>query len=91
MQHILITMWEKISLLPVTARVVAEDYTKRFIEDFKNDESGLEVVQVVLIILVGVLLIGALWAVLGGWLGDLWEQIIDDTGGWDRPDWYTGG
>ena len=45
--------------------------------DFKKDEQGLEVVQVVLIVLIGVLLIAALWAVLSGWLQELWAQITD--------------
>ena len=41
----------------------------------RDDERGLEVVQVVLIILVGVLLIVALWGALSGWLSDLWNNI----------------
>ncbi|MCL1975870.1 MAG: hypothetical protein FWG61_06910 [Firmicutes bacterium] len=44
-------------------------------KSLKNDERGLEVVQVVLIILVGVLLVVALWGALSGWLGDLWARI----------------
>jgi Flp pilus assembly pilin Flp len=48
---------------------------KGLARDLKEDERGLEVVQVVLIILVGVLLVVALWGVLSGWLGDLWNRI----------------
>ena len=87
MQYEKLTVWEKASVFPIIALSEITDYAKKFVDDFKKDESGLEVVQVVLIVLVGVLLIGALWAVLGGWLGNLWDQIIGETGDWDRPDW----
>lgn len=87
MQHNDLTMWKKVSFVPLTLRMTIEEHMKQFIEDLRKDESGLEVVQVVLIILVGVLLIGALWAVLGDWLGNLWAQIMGETGDWERPDW----
>ena len=77
MQKNELTMWEKISCFPVTAKMAVEDYAKQFVEDFKKDEGGLEVVQVVLVILVGVLMIVALNAVLGGWLGELWGIITE--------------
>lgn len=48
---------------------------KDFANGLKTNEEGLEVVQVVLIILVGVLLVVALWGALSGWLGDLWSRI----------------
>jgi len=51
---------------------------KGFFADIKNDESGMEIVQVVLLILVGVLAIVAIWGVLDGWLGDLWDRITED-------------
>ena len=64
-------MWQKISVLPARAYMAFIE----FVEDFKKDEHGLEVVQVVLIILVGVVLIGALMFLLREWLAELWEQI----------------
>ena len=54
---------------------------KRLAQELRDDERGLEVVQVVLIILVGVLLVVALWGALSGWLADLWARIagVDDA------------
>ena len=49
--------------------------TKLVIEDLRNDESGMEIVQVVLLILVGVLAIVLIWGLLEGWLIDLWGRI----------------
>ena len=50
-----------------------------FFKGLASDEDGLEVVQVVLIILIGVLLIAVLWGVLSGWLGELWGRITSST------------
>lgn len=43
--------------------------------DVKKDEKGMEVVQVVLLILVGVLIIAAIYAALTGLLKTWWNQI----------------
>ena len=86
MQKNELTMWEKISMFPVTAKMAIEMRTKQLFEDFKNDESGLEVVQTVLVVLVGVLLIAGLWAVLQPWLDALWKTIID-KGTLDEKEW----
>ena len=48
-----------------------------FIHDFKKDQRGLEVVQVVLIVLVGVVLVGILMYLLRGWLAELWDDITN--------------
>jgi len=64
-------MWNKLNMLPAAFYFKL----KYFFEDFKNDERGLEVVQVVLIVLIGVLLVALLWGVLSGWLQDLWGNI----------------
>ena len=48
---------------------------KSFFTDLQKDERAMEIVQVVLLVLVGVLLILALWAVMSGWLANLWERI----------------
>ena len=49
--------------------------TKFFIEDLRKDEKGMEIVQVVLLILVGVLAIVLIWGLLQGWLVELWDRI----------------
>ena len=72
-------MWQKISMLPVMAYLAFTG----FIRDFKKDERGLEVVQVVLIVLVGVILVGILMFLLRDWLAELWAKITGvnvDTG-----------
>ncbi|MDR0935114.1 MAG: hypothetical protein LBM98_00360 [Oscillospiraceae bacterium] len=52
---------------------------KGFISDFKKNEQGMEIVQVVLLILVGVLAIVAIWGALSGWLQELWTKITTGT------------
>jgi|GEM_PF-1958615 len=64
-------MWQKIANFPVLAYIALTG----FIQDFKKDDRGLEVVQVVLIVLVGVILVGILMYLLRDWLAQLWEQI----------------
>jgi len=81
MLHNELSMWEKISIQPVTSLVSLEDCLKKFYEDFKKDEDGLEVVQTVLVVLVGVLLIAGLWLVLGPWIKGLWENITQTSQG----------
>jgi len=76
-----LTMWDKISVSPVGALMSFEDCFKKLFEDFKNDEDGLEVVQTVLVVLVGVLLIAGLWLVLGPWIKGLWESITQTSQG----------
>ena len=64
-------MLKKIKELPLRAYLGITG----FMRDFRKDERGLEVVQVVLIILVGVVLISILIFLLRDWLAGLWEQI----------------
>ena len=73
-------MWQRITELPIMAYLAITG----FIQDFKKDEKGLEVVQVVLIVLIGVVLVGILMYLLRDWLADLWEQIVG-------TDLHTGG
>jgi Flp pilus assembly pilin Flp len=75
-------MMQKIKHFPMMAYFAVSS----FVQDFRKDQRGLEVVQVVLIILVGVVLIGILMWLLRDWLADLWEQITgtnvtEGTGG----------
>ena len=49
---------------------------RNFIENFKNDESGVSnFVATVLLILMVVLIGGAVWGFLGGYFEDLFEKI----------------
>jgi Flp pilus assembly pilin Flp len=62
---------------------------KSFIADFRKDERAMEIVQVVLLVLVGLLLILALWGALSGWLQAMWERVtggFTDSGGGFVPD-----
>lgn len=47
-----------------------------FVEDFKNDESGLSgVVVAVLLILISVLAVAAIWTALGDQLKTWWNDV----------------
>lgn len=47
-----------------------------FVEDFKNDESGLSgVVVAVLLVVISVLAVFALWTALNGKLQTWWNQV----------------
>jgi len=47
----------------------------RKINEIKEDEDAMEIIQVVMIIAVGVLAIVAVWAGINGFLEDLWDKI----------------
>ena len=79
MAHNKLTNWEKACIFPITVSIAIENHVKQFIERLKKDESGLEIVQVVLIVLVGVLLIAGLWAVLGPWISQIWDSITQEA------------
>ena len=79
-------MVDKINALTVRAYLGL----KGFISDLRNDEKGMEVVQVVLIILIGVLLVAVLWAALSGWLGGIWERIVSEETPQAAEPWSTG-
>lgn len=56
-----------------------------FVEDFKNDESGLSgVVVAVLLVVISVLAVFALWSALNGKLQMWWNQI-SGKGAVDTP------
>lgn len=51
---------------------------KDFVHNFKEDERGLSgVVVAVLLILVAVLAVTLIWGLLGDWIKDLWDKIIN--------------
>ena len=43
--------------------------------ELKDDVSGMEIIQVVMIIAIGVVSVAAVWAVLGPFIQKLWTQI----------------
>ena len=45
------------------------------INEFKQNEAGMEVIQVVMLIAVGVLAIAAVWAGINGLLEQWWDMI----------------
>jgi len=48
--------------------------------ELKNDVSGMEVIQVVILVAVGVILVGALIALIGPLLKDWWDAITKGAG-----------
>ncbi len=49
-----------------------------FLTNFKNEEEGISnIVATVLLIVIVVALAAFLWAALSGWLGRLWETLIE--------------
>ncbi len=51
-----------------------------FVEDFKNDESGLSgVVVAVLLIVISVLAVAAIWTALGDQLKTWWSDVSGQT------------
>ena len=63
--------------------------TRGFIADeaqrIKDDESGMELIQVILIIALVVIIALGLWAWLGGWIGDIIDGIEDVD--FEAPNW----
>ena len=53
---------------------------KSKMDELKNDVSGMEVIQVVILVAVGVILIAALIALIGPLLADWWEAITEGAG-----------
>ena len=49
-------------------------------EELKNDVSGMEVIQVVILVAVGVILVGALIALIGPLLAEWWAAIQEGAG-----------
>ncbi|MCL1935758.1 MAG: hypothetical protein FWF57_05220 [Defluviitaleaceae bacterium] len=47
---------------------------------FKNDQRGMELIQVILLILIVVIIAAALWAWLGPWIGEMIDQILNEQG-----------
>jgi len=70
-------MISKLSALPLTVYLEL----RSFILDFKKDERGLSgVVVAILLILIAVLAVVLIWGFLGGWLKELWDRIIGESG-----------
>lgn len=48
---------------------------KNAINNFKNEEEGMEVVQMVLLTVLGLVIVGVLWTVINGYLTDAWSKL----------------
>ena len=69
-------MLEKLNDLMIAASVMWD----HFVEDFKNDESGLStIVVVVLLALVSVLAVTLIWGLLSGQLSVWWTNIVNKS------------
>lgn len=69
-------MVERLSDLMIAASVM----WGHFVDDFKNDESGLSgVVVVVLLVLVSVLAVTLIWGLLSGQLTTWWTNIVNKS------------
>ena len=55
--------------------IKATNGAKAAARGLKEDVSGMEIIQVVMIIAIGVLAVAAVWVVLGDLIGELWKQI----------------
>jgi len=70
-------MFKKIAAIPLAASLKLVG----FFRDLGKDERGLSgVVVAILLILIAVLAIVLIWGFLSGWLQELWERIIGETG-----------
>lgn len=72
--------------------IAARNRWNKFVEEFKNDESGVSsVVATVLLILIVVVLAGVLMGFLTGFFNDIFDKIfnagqdIEDTSGFTNP------
>ena len=71
------SMMDKIKILPLMAYVAFMN----FCDDLKNDERGVSpMVATVLLMLVAVLAVVLLWDKMSVWLGEIWDQIIGESG-----------
>ena len=51
------------------------------VDELKNDVSGMEIIQVVILVAIGVVLVGALIVLIGPLLAEWWEEITNGAGG----------
>ena len=57
----------------------AARYVCNEINRIKNDEGGMELVQIVIILLMVILIAAAVWQFLGTWISELLEQVFDTS------------
>ena len=53
----------------------AKDFIKREVFRMKDDERGMELLQILLIVLLVVIIAAAVWIFLGDWIADLLDDI----------------
>jgi len=70
-------MFKKITAIPLAISIALWGLFR----GLKRDERGLSgVVVAILLILIAVLAIVLIWGFLSGWLQELWERIIGESG-----------
>lgn len=72
-------MWQKMSDLSLGAYIAVTTAITNFVEKLKSDEDGMEMVQVILILALGVFLIAALYTPLTNFIKETWAQITDEA------------
>ena len=71
---------EVISDATTMAYVAIRTKIRTTAREIKEDVSGMEIIQVVMIIAIGVIAVSAVWVVLGDLIKDLWEQVTNASG-----------
>ena len=62
------------------AYVVVRTKISTVAREIKEDVSGMEIIQVVMIIAIGVIAVSAVWVVLGDLIKQLWTQVTNASG-----------
>jgi len=55
------------------------DFVSGEVGRIKKDETGMELIQVILIILMVIIIAVALWTFLGSWITDLLQNVLDES------------
>lgn len=63
----------------LSIRYGMQNFFANEVKRIKEDESGMELIQVILIILMVVVIAAALWAFLGEWITNLLKDVFDKS------------
>ena len=70
-------MFKRLTAIPLVICIALAG----FFRSIREDERGLSgVVVAILLILIAVLAIVLIWGFLSGWLQELWERIVGESG-----------